>query len=97
MSQDDLVRAHEVRIGALETKMSDMQVTLTKLEGDMRLNNVMTDDIRKTVHAMKADSADGVALIKGMSVLGKLMAWIVGLALSISAIVAAINLYIDNR
>ncbi len=97
MSSEEIVRAHEVRIGALENKMSDMQVTLTKLEGDIRLNNVMTEDIRQTLHKMRADSADGVSLIKGMSVLGRLMAWIVGFGVAVYAVTQAVNVYVESR
>lgn len=77
--------------------MGAMRVTLAKLEGDMRLNNVMTEDIKTTLHKMQADSSDGIALIKGMSVLGKLVAWLVGFGVAIYALTSAVNLYVDSR
>lgn len=69
--------------------MTDVQVTLARLEGDMKLNNVMTQTIQTTLQDMKTDTSSMVSLTKGLTIIGKIIMWgggATGLVLGMAAV-----------
>lgn len=82
----------EVRVGTLEGRMTDVQITLAKLEGDMKLNNVMTANIQTTLSDMKTDTGSMVSLTKGLTIIGKIIMWGGGLTALILGVAAVIKM-----
>lgn len=72
---EEQINSHEVRITNLENRVGEVQITLTKLEGDMRLNNEMTGNIKETLSEMKKDTSSMVSLTKGLTIIGKIIMW----------------------
>lgn len=70
-----LVRNHDMRISALEAQMSDVRITLAKVEKDMTFNNKMTEEIRNTLQQMQTNTSDLVDLSKGFKLLGRIAVW----------------------
>jgi hypothetical protein len=88
----ELIRNHEVRLQSLEGQMADLRVTLTRVEGDMKLNNVMTAEIKTTLHNMQQNTADIVDLGKGLRVIGRVAVWGGGVTTAIIGVLAVIKL-----
>ena len=74
----------EKRVGALEQSVGDIRVEVQRLDDDLKTNTAVTA-------AIKSDTAEIVALIKGGRVFGKIVAWTVGTAAAFAGAWASIR------
>lgn len=74
----------EPRVRRLEDQMSDVRLTLVKLEGDMTTNNRMTAEIRD-------NTAEIVTLAKAFKLFGQWAAWLGAMSALVAFVMALLK------
>ena len=73
MNSEDILRSHDSRITALEGKMSDLRISLTSVQHELKENTL-------TTAAVRANTEEMVNFIKGLKVLGNMAKWVSAIA-----------------